>query len=52
VTNFYNNLSESGYFGTVTLGRVYEVQEGVAFGITCSFSGLNPQPQPQPQPNS
>jgi len=46
-SNFYNNLRDSGYFGTVTLGRVFEVQEGVAFGITCSFAGLNP-PQAQP----
>jgi Tfp pilus assembly protein PilN len=49
VTNFYNNLGESGYFSSVTLGRTYEVQEGVAFGITCSFSGVN-QPTQTSQP--
>jgi len=46
VTNFYNNLSDSGYFAGVDLGRVFEVQEGVAFSITCDFSGLGSQQQP------
>ncbi|HXV75684.1 MAG TPA: PilN domain-containing protein [Candidatus Polarisedimenticolaceae bacterium] len=49
VTNFYNNLGDSGYFGSVTLGRVFEVKEGVAFGITCSFAGLKTEPAVLPQ---
>jgi Tfp pilus assembly protein PilN len=48
VTNFYNNLSDSGYFASVTLGRVFEVQEGVAFGLTCAFSAVTVAPE-QPQ---
>lgn len=40
VTNFYNNLTGSGFFSSVTLGRTFEVQEGVAFSLTCKFSGL------------
>jgi Tfp pilus assembly protein PilN len=43
VTNFYNNLRDSGFFATVELGRTFEVQEGVAFSINCAFSGLEPQ---------
>ena len=49
VTNFYNNLSDSGYFAGVSLGRVFEVQEGVAFSITCGFSGLGSQQPEEPQ---
>jgi len=49
VTNFYNNLSDSGYFTGVDLGRVFEVQEGVAFSIKGAFAGLaSPQPE-EPQ---
>lgn len=40
VTNFYNNLSESGHFAAVTLGRVFAVKEGVSFSLTCNFAGL------------
>jgi len=47
VTNFYNNLSDSGYFAGVELGRTFEVQEGVAFSIEASFAGLASQ-QAQP----
>lgn len=48
VTNFYNNLTGSGYFANVSLGRVFEVQEGVAFSMTCGFSGLAAaEPEPQ-----
>ena len=38
VSNFYGNLSDSGYFGTVELGRTFEVPAGVSFSLTCSFS--------------
>jgi Tfp pilus assembly protein PilN len=39
VSNLYSNLTRSGYFKDVTLGKVFEVPEGVAFNLTCSFSG-------------
>jgi Tfp pilus assembly protein PilN len=39
VSNFYTNLSDSGYFGNISLGRTFEVPEGVAFSLTCSFAG-------------
>jgi Tfp pilus assembly protein PilN len=37
VSNFYANLTESGCFQNVTLGRTFEVPEGVAFSLTCNF---------------
>ena len=37
VSNFYRNLSECGYFQEVTLGRTYEVSEGVSFSLTAKF---------------
>jgi len=39
VSNFYSNLSESGFFGEVALGRTFEIQEGVSFSLTCTFIG-------------
>ncbi len=39
VSNFYGNLSDSGFFGSVELGRTFEVPAGVSFSLTCSFSG-------------
>ena len=38
VSNFYGNLSDSGYFGGVELGRTFEIPAGVSFSLTCSFS--------------
>ncbi len=38
VSNFYGNLSDSGFFGSVELGRTFEVPAGVSFSLTCSFS--------------
>jgi Tfp pilus assembly protein PilN len=38
VSNFYRNLASSGYFAGVTLGRTFEVPEGVAFSLTCEFA--------------
>jgi len=38
VTKFYNNLSRSGYFDHVNLGRTFENSEGVGFSLTCSFT--------------
>jgi len=46
VTNFYNNLSDSGFFASVSLGRVFEVQEGVAFSLTCGFAVVAAAQQP------
>jgi Tfp pilus assembly protein PilN len=37
VSNFYRNLSECGYFKDVTLGRTFEVSEGVSFSLTAKF---------------
>jgi type IV pilus assembly protein PilN len=39
VSNFYTNLTDSGYFGNVSLGRTFEVPEGVSFSLTCSYAG-------------
>ena len=39
VSNFYSNLTESGFFGEVALGRTFEIQEGVSFSLTCIFIG-------------
>jgi type IV pilus assembly protein PilN len=41
VSNFYSNLSGSGFFSDVNLGRTFQVPEGVAFSLTCQFSGLD-----------
>jgi len=37
VSNFYDNLSSSGYFLGVTLGKTSEATEGVSFSLTCRF---------------
>jgi type IV pilus assembly protein PilN len=39
VSNFYTNLSDSGFFNNVSLGRTFEVPEGVAFSLSCNFAG-------------
>jgi Tfp pilus assembly protein PilN len=38
VSSFYDNLSEAGYFAEVTLGRIFEVSEGVQFSLNCKFA--------------
>ena len=43
VSNFYENLAQSGQFSSVSLGRVFEVPEGVSFSLTCSFTGSAPE---------
>jgi len=43
VSNFYTNLSDSGYFTNVSLGRTFEVPEGVAFSLSCNFAGTQPR---------
>jgi Tfp pilus assembly protein PilN len=40
VSNFYTNLSSSGYFKDVSLGRTFEVPEGVSFSLECRFAEL------------
>jgi len=38
VSNFYTNLTDSGFFTNVELGRTFEVSAGVSFSLTCTFS--------------
>jgi len=38
VSNFYSNLTDSGFFAEVELGRTFEIKEGVSFSLTCSFA--------------
>ena len=38
VTNFYNNLTRSGFFGVVDLGRTFEASDGVSFSLNCAFA--------------
>ncbi len=44
VSNFYGNLNDSGHFLDVTLGRTFEVPEGVSFSLTCRFRGASASP--------
>ena len=44
VSNFYGNLNDSGHFLDVTLGRTFEVPEGVSFSLTCRFVGVRSEP--------
>ena len=41
VSNFYTNLTDSGFFTNVELGRTFEVQAGVSFSLTCTFASQN-----------
>jgi len=43
VSNFYDNLIESGRFTDVVMGRAAEVPEGVAFSLSCRYQ----QPPPE-----
>jgi len=56
VSNFYDNLSSSGHFTGVDLGKTSEAPEGVSFSLTCKFqqapedaanAGIKPEPKPQ-----
>lgn len=40
VSKFYSNLADSGRFTDVTLGRTFEVPEGVSFSLTCKFAPI------------
>lgn len=42
VSTFYSNLSNSGYFGDVKLGRTFETADGVNFSLTCAFTANDP----------
>jgi len=48
VSNFYDNLSASGYFTDVVLGKTAEVPEGVSFSLNCKFSTPAPKEQAPP----
>ena len=41
VSRFHNNLNDSGHFADVTLGRTFEVEDGVSFSLTCRFGGVS-----------
>jgi type IV pilus assembly protein PilN len=41
VSNFYNNLTGSRYFGNVVLGPITAIPQGVTFSLSCQFI---PQP--------
>lgn len=43
VSNFYRNLNDAGFFAAVTLGKTYEVNEGVAFSLSCNFATATEQ---------
>jgi len=49
VSNFYENLNGSGQFANVSLGRVFEVPEGVSFSLSCRFTGVG-QAAPESPP--
>ncbi len=49
VSNFYTNLTDSGYFQEVALGRIFQVQEGVAFSLTCRYVGREQEVAEPPQ---
>ncbi len=38
VSNFYNNLKDSPFFGDVTLGNTQKAPEGVSFVLSCRFT--------------
>jgi len=46
VSNFYKNLTSSGYFDNVALGRTFEEQEGVMFSLSASFTRAAAEPSP------
>jgi len=46
VSNFYNNLTGSGYFKNVVLGRASEGAQGVGFTLNCTFSPPSEAPAP------
>jgi Tfp pilus assembly protein PilN len=50
VSNFYENLSGSGYFSDVNMGRVFEVPEGVSFSLSTRFTGVADTTAPESPP--
>ncbi len=50
VSNFYDNLSSSGFFTDVVLGKTAEVPEGVSFSLVCRFVAPK-EPSPQAPPS-
>ena len=50
VSNFYDNLSSSGFFIGVDLGKTSEAPEGVSFSLSCRFQPpAEPPPETRPQ---
>ena len=49
VSNFYDNLTGSGYFVSVVLGKTSEVSEGVSFVLSCKFAPAKEASLPAPQ---
>lgn len=50
VSNFYDNLSSSGFFTGVDLGKTSEAPEGVSFSLSCRFQPpAEPPPETRPQ---
>jgi len=52
VTNFYNNLTRSGYFEGVDLGRTFEASDGIAFSLNCTFQQADSAPAAEPVPSN
>lgn len=50
VSNFYNNLKDSPFFGDVTLGVTQKAPEGVSFVLTCRFKPPQAPAEAAPQP--
>ena len=46
VSNFYNNLTNSGHFTGVVLGRASEGPDGVGFTLNCTFAPPSEAPAP------
>ncbi len=53
VSNFYSNLTQTGLFGDVALGRTFVVPEGVSFSLSCRFAPAAPAAdEPSPKAKS
>lgn len=49
VSNFYDNLSSSGFFTGVDLGKTSEAPEGVSFSLSCRFQQAPAAAEGKPQ---
>ena len=50
VSNFYNNLTASGWFDEVVMGKASEITEGVSFSLTCKFKPPQAAPETSAEP--